>query len=112
MLETVKAELVKLNCPSKESDLEKLNEDFLKEHSNSIEHVHEYIKMKHKFFAEKDSKKLESLAVQALTNDPNKASKINQAENLHRLLIKLGSDGESFKAKAKETYKYGRYFKK
>jgi hypothetical protein len=50
------------------------------------------------------------LAIAALINDPHRNGKVQVAENLLRRLKKVGSEGEKFRTKAAEVYKYGTYF--
>ena len=91
--------------------LEKMNEDFLKANSNSLEHVHEYIKIRQTMFGDKDSGKFETIATTALGQDSMIHTKVYASINTHKRLLKAGAKGDTFKAKAKDTFKYCEYFK-
>lgn len=54
--------------------------------------------------------KYEGLAIKALENDIQRADKAKAVENLYKRLIKAGSTGEAFKAKAKEYFPYSTTF--
>ena len=60
--------------------------------------------------AAENGAKFQEIALAALENDANKGEKVKKAENLLRRIVKSGSDGESFKAKAKAEYKYATAF--
>jgi hypothetical protein len=60
--------------------------------------------------AAESAAKFQEIAVAALENDANKAEKVKKAENLMRRVVKSGSDGAAFKAKAREVYKYATAF--
>jgi hypothetical protein len=109
-LSVASQEIEALGCPKDVKDLEKLNEDFLKANTSSIEHVHEYIKLRQKFFGDKDVNKFEGLTVTALNSDPKKNDKIYQSIDLHKRLVKAGANGTNFKSKAKDQFKYATYF--
>jgi len=93
-----------------ESEFEALAEQFLKGNSASIEHVHEYIKLRMTFFEDKNGEKFEDLAVQALTQEPNKNDKVEKVVNLLRRVKKAGASGDKLKEKAKEVFKLAKYF--
>ena len=58
----------------------------------------------------KAADKFEELAIKALEADPKKGEKIKAIENLLSRLIKSGSDGKAFMAKAKEHFKFATAF--
>ena len=76
--------------------------------TKSIEHANEYIKLKTKVLMGVD--KFEEIAIKALESDTNRANKIHQAENLLKRLVKSGSDGKAFKARAKQEFKFATAF--
>lgn len=110
LLPIIRAEIEALGCPKDAKTLEALNEDFLKANPSSIENVQEYIKVRQRFFGDKDASKFETLAVTALTGDSQKAGKVYRAADLHRRLVKAGAKGNTFKTKAREQYKHSTYF--
>lgn len=81
--------------------MNKDSEDYLKANKSSLEHVHEYIKIRATLLDDKNNAKFEDLAAEALDSDPKKNFKVEVAENLHRRLVKLGLSGDKFKQKAK-----------
>ena len=93
-----------------QSALEKLNEEFLKTNGNSMEHTHEYIKLRGKLFGDKDHGKFEKLATNALEKDLKKEGKVIVAVKMHKRLIKAGSNGEQFKKQGQKDFKYSPYF--
>lgn len=84
-------------------NLDKLVEEALTKAKTSMEHATEYIKLRMKVVANsaENASKFQDLAITALENDPKKADKVKTAENLYRRIVKSGSDGAAFKAKAK-----------
>lgn len=46
-----------------------MGESILKTKGNSLEHVHEYIKLRMKVFGDENAKKFEDIAINALTQD-------------------------------------------
>lgn len=71
--------------------------------SSDMNHVHELIK---------HSKSNASMALPALTSDPNASKLVFVAENTHRRLLKMGEEEQAKKyfAKAAEIYHYSTYF--
>jgi hypothetical protein len=112
LLSIVQSEIDALGCPTDVKNLEQLNEDFLKSNTASLRHVHEYIKLRQRLFNETASAKFEELALVALTQDKQQNDNVKAAANTHRRLLKSGSAGDKFQAKAKELYKYSEYFHK
>lgn len=90
--------------------LEKENEEFLSLNQNSLEHVNEYIKLRTKVFEDKDSGKLQSVAVTALKNENEQNGKIYLAISIHKRLLKVGSDGKEFRELAQKLFPYAVYF--
>jgi hypothetical protein len=86
-----------LGCPDNKEAVEKIAEEF--KASIHLESANEYIKFRMKVL-KKDGEKLEDVAVQALAGDSDRANKVGVAENLLRRVIKSGSNGDAFKAKA------------
>ena len=58
----------------------------------SLEHVHEYIKIRMSLFEEKNNAKFEELAIQALEKDKN--NKVASVANLLRRVKKSGLSGD------------------
>lgn len=52
----------------------------------------------------------ETIAIKALDNDPQRNHKVHVAENTMRRLVKTGSKGEGYTAKAREVLKYAKGF--
>jgi len=48
--------------------------------------------------------------VAALISEPNQNDNIYPSVNTHKILLKAGAKGDTFKAKAKELFKYAQYF--
>ena len=105
-------ELKSIGIPDKVEDLEKLVSEALPQAKTTIENANEYIKLRMKVVsnAAENGSKFQEIALAALENDANKGEKVKKAENLLRRIVKSGSDGESFKAKAKAEYKYATAF--
>jgi len=84
-------------------NLDKLVEEALTKAKTSMEHATEYIKLRMKVVenSAENASKFQDLAITALENDQKKADKVKTAENLYRRIVKSGSDGAAFKAKAK-----------
>ena len=61
-------------------------------------------------FDEKDSGKLETIAIKALESVTNKNDKSYIAANIHKRLSKIGSEGKYFKESAKKIYPHASYF--
>ncbi len=78
----------------------------------SIEHANEYIKLRMKVVTNpsENAAKYQEIAITALESDLNKGDKVKAVENLMRRVVKSGSDGALFKAKAKAYYKYATAF--
>ena len=76
-----------------------------------MEHVHEYIKTKTNLLGESgQAAKYEEAALNALNNDQKRNFKVEVAANTLRRLVKAGASGEQYKAKARELFKYAKYF--
>ena len=111
--ETVK-EVQALGCPSNQGEVEKVAESFFErvKANKRMEDANEYIKLRMKQVpkASENAAKFEEYAVLALTGDKDRLNKVQVAENLYRRVVKSGSSGASFKAKAKELYKLSALF--
>ena len=84
--------------------------NFEKEHSESIEHVNELIKVKQTLFREVNPEESEQLALNALNKDKQRQGKVFKAANLLRRLRKAKANEEKFKAAALEVYKLANIF--
>ena len=91
-----------------EDGLEKVTQEAAAVATKSIEHANEYIKLRMKIAKAAD--KFEELAIKALEADTQKGEKVKAIENLLSRLVKSGSDGKAFKAKAKELFKFAPSF--
>lgn len=86
-------------------------EDYLKSNAASIEHVHEYVKMKTVLLGEKgEATKYEEMALAALEQDANKAGKVYVVANTLRRLVKSGATGDKYRQRAKALFKYAKLF--
>ena len=102
-----------LGLPNKIEDLETEAVKDLKERATkSIEHASEYIKLRNKALPNpaENAGKYQEIAVSALENDDSRVDKVKAVENLLRRVIKSGSDGQAFKAKAKTHFKHASAF--
>jgi hypothetical protein len=52
----------------------------------------------------KGADKFDEIAIKALEADSQRGNKVRAVENLLKRLLKSGSDGKAFKAKAKEHF--------
>ena len=52
----------------------------------------------------KGADKFDEIAIKALEADSQRGNKVRAVENLLKRLVKSGSDGKAFKAKAKEHF--------
>ena len=98
----------KLKTIGLEDGLEKVAQEAAAVATKSIEHANEYIKLRMKIAKAAD--KFEELAIKALEADTQKGEKVKAIENLLSRLVKSGSDGKAFKAKAKELFKFAPAF--
>jgi len=94
--------------PVLEAKIDKVSEEARAAATTSMEHANEYIKLKMKIVKGGDN--FEEIAIKALEADPLRGSKVKAAENLLKRLIKSGSEGIAFKAKAKDHFKYATAF--
>ena len=91
--------------------LKVLSDEQLKQHANEMEHVHEYIKTRTNLLGESgQAAKYEEAALNALNNDQKRNFKVEVAANTLRRLVKAGASGDQYKAKARELFKYAKYF--
>ena len=88
--------------------MDKVCEEARNAASTSMEHANEYIKLKMKVAKGQDN--FEEIAIKAFEADTQRGSKVKAAENLLKRLVKSGSEGKAFKAKAKEHFKYATAF--
>ncbi len=105
-------EISALGCPTNQSEIESIASELHKIASNSLEAAHDYIKLRMKVLPKggEGAQQFEKLAIQAITNDQQVQDKIETAENLFRRVLKSGSNGDTLKAKAKETLKWAAIF--
>lgn len=98
-------EVKKLGCPATLAEVDALEGKMPKD---TLESALEYIKLRATLFGDKDHSKFEKICVDALEADHHKNDKIQVAEKLHKKLVKLGSSGENFKAKAAQNFIYAK----
>jgi hypothetical protein len=103
------SEIASLGAPTNTDGLEKVAETLKAKAAKDITAVNEYIKLRMKIVP-KAGEKYEDLALAALTQESSPNKKIYAAENLYRRVLKSGAKGESFKAKAKELFKFSETF--
>ena len=99
-----------LGCPSRKEEVEKVATDF--KASSALKHLesaNEYIKLRMKVLSGV-GEKFEDYAIQALAEDSERLNKVQVAENLYRRVVKSGSTGEAFKAKAKQIFPHSLEF--
>ena len=98
----------KLKAIGLEDGVEKVAQEAAALATMSIEHAYEYIKLRMKLAQAPDN--FEELAIKALEADSQKGEKVKAVENLLTRLVKSGSDGQAYKAKAKELFKFASAF--
>lgn len=114
ILAVVASEIAKLGCPAADVEIaawfeaSRVKDDA----SRPLEHVHELIKLKLRFFAEEPSAEWGSLAVQALEANPQGSLSVWTAIKMHKTLEKTGvaGIGDAFKNKAREVFPLATYF--
>jgi len=104
------SEVTSLAGPTNAEGLEKLADEFRAKIAKDMTGINEYIKLRMKVLPKPDREKFEDLAVAALSAETCPNAKIHVAENLFRRVLKTGSKGEAFKAKAKALFKYAATF--
>jgi hypothetical protein len=102
------AGIAKLGCPSSASDLKALVTAFAAQNKDSITHVHEAIKVRSKIL--KESANIEAEALAALNADPRRNFLLCKVINLHKRILKSGSSGAEFRAKAQDLFSHAKYF--
>ena len=87
-----------------DTPLVKVSEEAASEATKSIEHANEYIKLRMKVVKGGPADKYEEISIKALEGDAHRGQKVKAVENLLKRLVKAGSDGKAFRAKAKEQF--------
>ena len=103
-------EVKHLGCSGAIYDIKEIAEALLKTDRNQIENVNEYIKLRQNFFKDSSAEQNEQIAIKALEDDKERQNKIALVETLHRRVVKTGSNGDKLKEKAREQFKYSKYF--
>ena len=105
-------EVKTLGLPTKVEEVEGAIKELKERAGKSIEHASEYIKLRNKVAASpaENAGQHQELAISALEKDERISEKVKAVENLLRRVVKSGSDGLAFKAKAQTIYKHATAF--
>ena len=87
-----------------------MNEEFLKNNKHSLEHVHEYIKVKFAILNEKDTAKFLDYASEVIDHDPKIQDKVKKVKNLLERLVKCNVNVDTLKEKAKLVFPFATMF--